>query len=625
MAKPSGGDYQAALQHPNTVFQDAELRQALPVKNKLGLPNLLSGNFAVVCHLHSPTNAWAVRCFVREIAGLAQRYRAITQYLQGTRSLASCLVDFRYLDQGILVKGAREPIVVMEWISGTPLDRAVDEAIGQSKSLQPLLEKWLALDQELAELGIAHGDLQHGNVLVQANSALRLVDYDGMFVPALTGEKASDVGHPNYQNPHRTKDDFDANADRFSALVIYTALLALHHDPSLWTKYRMPDDAMLFRRQDLIDPIRSPLFADLYGIGDPALTRATDLLKQSAMTGRLVPWLTDLHPLLNAGSWLPASTAGTAPDKSLAGSSPPVSGWWRTGSDVEAPQIGAMPTANSDNESTSGWWKDGHDLNKTSLSEPQQKPLFVVPSWTSQRSLPVPGNGPGRSHSGSGGIINAVVQPLPATSQAGSTGQQTNVIASQTSGKCHLVSCYHVQKIPRTKRMTFTSFADANKQGYEPCKVCRPDVPPRAVPIGQKSGTVSSRTQPALLSRLSPPSPQNQSWLNTASTAATPSKPTPKVVPAVPIPSAQASVPSTSKSQSMKPKVARVGSRVTIRFFDGGEFSFLLVGLWERQSRVDHVAADSSLGKAVIGATIGRTITYEELGIRNKAEVIAIS
>ena len=41
---------------------------------------------------------------------------------------------------------------------------------------------------DLERHGIAHGDLQHGNLLVAADGTFRLVDYDGMYVPALRGE-----------------------------------------------------------------------------------------------------------------------------------------------------------------------------------------------------------------------------------------------------------------------------------------------------------------------------------------------------------------------------------------------------------------------------------------------------
>jgi thiamine kinase-like enzyme len=40
------------------------------------------------------------------------------------------------------------------------------------------------IGRALNRAGVAHGDLQHGNILV-ANGKPKLIDYDGMYVPAL--------------------------------------------------------------------------------------------------------------------------------------------------------------------------------------------------------------------------------------------------------------------------------------------------------------------------------------------------------------------------------------------------------------------------------------------------------
>src|SRR2546430_4647189 len=54
---------------------------------------------------------------------------------------------------------------------------------------------------------VAHGDLQHGNILVRGGS-IQLVDYDGMWVPALKGRHATEIGHRAYQHPERSEQDY---------------------------------------------------------------------------------------------------------------------------------------------------------------------------------------------------------------------------------------------------------------------------------------------------------------------------------------------------------------------------------------------------------------------------------
>ena len=80
---------------------------------------------------------------------------------------------------------------------------------------------------------MAHADLQHGNVLLvpgsTANStSVKLIDYDGTWVPSLARQKSGEVGHPAYQHPQRAAERiYSVDVDRFSHLVIYTALRGL--------------------------------------------------------------------------------------------------------------------------------------------------------------------------------------------------------------------------------------------------------------------------------------------------------------------------------------------------------------------------------------------------------------
>ena len=64
--------------------------------------------------------------------------------------------------------------------------------------------KFVRMVRDLSALNIAHGDLQHGNLLVTPSGEPKLIDYDGMFVPGLAKIGACEKGHVNYQSPTRT-------------------------------------------------------------------------------------------------------------------------------------------------------------------------------------------------------------------------------------------------------------------------------------------------------------------------------------------------------------------------------------------------------------------------------------
>src|SRR5262249_36124724 len=153
-------------------------------------------------------------------------------------------VTIAYLADGVRVDQHWYPITKMPWLDGRPFNRAVEERLGQPDQLQDLEHRFEQLVDRLRGLGIAHGDPQHGTILVDPTGAPRLVDYDGMYVPSLKGLPANESGDPNYQHPGRT-DQFDAELDRFAALVIVVALRALASEPALWRTYNS-DDNLLF-------------------------------------------------------------------------------------------------------------------------------------------------------------------------------------------------------------------------------------------------------------------------------------------------------------------------------------------------------------------------------------------
>lgn len=255
MSWPSPNDYNDVVQSPRTAFEDGALRSSLPECNALGLPKPRSGNFAVAYKLQSAGGNWAVKCFTRQPPqDSQQRYAAIAEYLDLHRS--RYMVEFTYLERGIRVRSEWYPIVKMQWAEGDPLHIFVQKNLSNPAKLAQLAIQWVQMIQALRQASIAHGDLQHGNVVV-TSSGLKLVDYDGMFVPTLAGKRSTELGQPNYQHPRRTDLDFGPYLDNFSGWVIYVSLVALSTYPNLWQTFRGGDDCLLFRRADFEDPDHS--------------------------------------------------------------------------------------------------------------------------------------------------------------------------------------------------------------------------------------------------------------------------------------------------------------------------------------------------------------------------------
>jgi tetratricopeptide (TPR) repeat protein len=264
MKLPRYTDYQSAVQSPKLAFRnDPDLSVCRVEIDQMGRPKVRSGNFAYTYCLYDESGRkWAVRCFSKYVPD-QHHYGAIGRFIDKNRT--EFFVPTYYVQQGILISGQWYPIIKMEWKKGQTLGSFIEQHVGNFRRIKDVLDRFQNLVATLERLGVAHGDLQHGNIIVN-NGQLFLVDYDGMFVPELDGAEARERGHPNYQHPARDK-EFGPYLDRFSAIVIYLALKGLSVKPDLWDRYSTGDN-LLFKQKDFLSPDTSPLLSDLEAIPD---------------------------------------------------------------------------------------------------------------------------------------------------------------------------------------------------------------------------------------------------------------------------------------------------------------------------------------------------------------------
>ena len=256
MAWPGITDFSEAVQNPRVCFKGADLESGTAAVNRRGMPLVYSGAFACVYQVSAGGRTYAVRCFTREVKDQQARYNALSEYLAAV--FPPSFVQFEYVERGIGVRGSWYPVVRMEWVDGEPLSSYVGDNANDPDALRRTAAQWRGgPTASLRGLGIAHNDLQHGNVMVQSDGRLRLVDYDGMFLPRFRGERSPELGHKNYQHPLRTADDYDAYVDHFPALVVYLSLLAIAADPVLWADFNNEDN-LIFTSARLRRPRRLP-------------------------------------------------------------------------------------------------------------------------------------------------------------------------------------------------------------------------------------------------------------------------------------------------------------------------------------------------------------------------------
>jgi hypothetical protein len=282
---PLASHFSTMLQNPQHAFRDAELKRVDIEKDERRQPRAWSGAFATVYKGNFPNGrgALAIRVFTSAASERRERYNAIAAYLQGRR--IEPLVGFSYADDGIrsASDGKYYPLVTMDWVPGETLLKWAGRQCREKNqaALQRAAEQWVQTIEQLVAAKVAHGDLQHANVMVTTSGQLKLVDYDCMCVPALVGRKNLEIGVEPYQHPERNHDTpLSLHLDNYSALFILAALRALAAAPDLWQRFIEPTqyDKLLFRREDLDDPGRSELMKALRRSSDPEVPRLCEEL-----------------------------------------------------------------------------------------------------------------------------------------------------------------------------------------------------------------------------------------------------------------------------------------------------------------------------------------------------------
>src|SRR5260370_36417514 len=108
--------YQGSVPHPATGVAGAGPRTATVTTNRLGLPRVAAGNFALTYQLSESGRHWAVRCFHRGAVDRPRRYAAISQTLAGLQDAP--LVTIAHLPAGVRVAPRWYPVTKMPWLDG---------------------------------------------------------------------------------------------------------------------------------------------------------------------------------------------------------------------------------------------------------------------------------------------------------------------------------------------------------------------------------------------------------------------------------------------------------------------------------------------------------------------------
>ena len=300
---PTTQEYKISIMIGEDSFRTLKDIEIISNPNYPNEPWYSTGGLAIVFKIKMKEKFYALKCFYAEANERQERLGHIVTYLK--QNTSPYFVDFTYLDNELWVEttqgGNGYPVVLMEWVEGKTLDNYLAEVckIQDKARLQNLYFQFCNLAWWLQQQPIAHGDLKHDNLIVTPEGKLKLIDYDGMFVPALSSRKASELGSPCYQHPKRDTHFFNKDLDDFSLLILQITLLALQHEPTLFAKH-YNGDGILLKDTDYSNFAQSTIRALLWQLPDVKLP----LLLSQLQSNLKQPQAIDLVPLLQDVEWI---------------------------------------------------------------------------------------------------------------------------------------------------------------------------------------------------------------------------------------------------------------------------------------------------------------------------------
>ena len=264
MQYPLISEYVKAIQDAGDNLD--KLAYLSPVLDDHGEPYRSSGAFAVVFKMldKSTGKYYALKCFTEEQEGRADAYRQIADELGMVDSLY--ITSVKYMEKELFVDSQCEenefPVLLMDWVDGETMEVYIAANYHNQSAMSMLCYRFGKMAAWLRTQSFAHGDIKPDNIIIRPDGSLVLVDYDGMFVPAMKGSKSPTVGTKDFCHLLRTVDDFDETIDDFSLASIALSLKAISMNSTLLDIYGA-SDRLLFSENDCRNPSNSKVISAL--------------------------------------------------------------------------------------------------------------------------------------------------------------------------------------------------------------------------------------------------------------------------------------------------------------------------------------------------------------------------
>lgn len=288
MKFPSKTEIISCVKVPNLI-KDVVLKGGSLAMGPGGVVKTWTGGFSIVFQIKQGNEVWAFKVWHTPLQGLGGRCTLITERLE------SCalpyFVSFGYSDKGLFVPESFLETQRMKWIDGHNLKEYINLNIKHPERLLSLADKFRKMVAAFNLYNIAHGDLQHGNIIVKSDGQIVVIDYDSMYIEGFDEMLDLIKGQAGYQHPRRQENTYlNSKLDYFSSLIIYLSLLVYSEMPDLWDN---DTEWLVFSKEDLAEPNESEVIDQLLESKIPAIAHLTSTLVEFLNKANII----ELRPL----------------------------------------------------------------------------------------------------------------------------------------------------------------------------------------------------------------------------------------------------------------------------------------------------------------------------------------
>ena len=323
---PGHNEYDVAIKNHHKTFPPEYKNGDFVLQNVHPIPIREVGGFAIAYKFKkNDDDELAIRVFQEKgfSKKRGERFKKISKFFQDENILEKIpsLVSFQFKSEAITLKNIRIkdkngsietkseikfPLIEMQWVKGQNMGNYINKIFDDKQKMIQLSEKIRIVFSDLENNGVSHGDIAPENIIITPKEEIKLIDYDGFFIPQFRGDSPVEEGHTEFQHHNRGNSNikdypvYDEKLDRFSALVTYLSLKAIAYDPS-FKNFIDNDKVLCFTKDDFMkikNGEKPEIIIELEKTKDGLICDLTDELIKSCKEDR--PNIRSLEEIINS-------------------------------------------------------------------------------------------------------------------------------------------------------------------------------------------------------------------------------------------------------------------------------------------------------------------------------------